>query len=424
MTKNKFFVNFSLKKLFGNKKFTVPFSIFTAFVMWLVITINQKPTMERTFNELTANINLENTYVSENGMNIIGDISSQKFTVTVRGPSYIVSSLKSSDLYVYASAASVNTPGEYNLEVSANSNTSKNEYEFLSISPATVKVGFDYVDTKEFNIKAVANGVSASKGLIAENSVVSGTESSTVTIKGPRTVINKIDSVIAYADVNKVLSSSETFDASIILYDEQGEEISLENLTLSTSKVKVTVPISKKATVSVKADFTNIPSGFSKDSIKYSVDHQTVTVIGTPEAIDKITQVTLSAIDITNISLGSKSFDVSAKLPDGVRLLDTIDHFTVTVDMTGYVERTFNIANVRYTGLSSNLVVTSASTVKNVKICGPKSVVNKLNESMLYAELDLSDRAAGEHTVTAKIVSSEYNNIWQVGTYATTVIIK
>ena len=86
---------FSLKKLLYNKRVTIPLSIITAFVFWLVIMIKQNPDVQLTFTDVPVSINLENTFAAENGMEIIGDISSQKFTVTIKGPSYVVSALQS-----------------------------------------------------------------------------------------------------------------------------------------------------------------------------------------------------------------------------------------------------------------------------------------------------------------------------------------
>ena len=400
--------DFSLRRLLYNKRFTIPFSVITAFVFWLVIMINQNPDIDRTFTDIPLNITLDNTYAAENHMEIIGDVSAQKFTVTINGPSYVVSALKASDFYVYASAAAINSPGEYQLEVSGARNTAVTDYNIVSITPSTVNLYFDYVDTKEFTITAKADGAAATEGLVAETPVVSGTENDTITIKGPRTVMNKIDSVVAYAAVNKTLSESATYDAEIQLFDEDGNAIDKTNLTLSESAVKVTVPISKKKTVPVVADFTKLPSGITKS---------------TPEAIDKITQVTLSPIDITTISAGSNRAEVSAKLPEGVRILDSIEHFTVTVDTSGYAEKTLNISDVRYTGLSSGLKATTDTVIRNVKVCGTKAVIAKLKDSDVYATVDLSDKAAGEHTVTVTVRSVQ-NNIWQVGTYTTTVKIK
>ncbi len=417
-----FLKNFSFRGLLYNKKFTIPFSILLSFILWVVITVNQKPTMNRTFTDMTVNVNLENTYAAENNMNIIGDISKQKFTVTVRGPSYVVSAMTGSDFNLYASAASVDEPGEYSLEVA--SAASGAEYEILSISPPTLNVNFDYIETKEFTINALAQGATASEGLITEGGIVSGTESDTVTIKGPRTIINRIETVAALAKVNKTLNQSETFDAEIILYDSEGKVIEQDNLSLSADKVKVTVPISKKKVVPVKVNFSNMPEGFSAKSIKSSIDHSSVTVIGTPETIEKTKSVNLSPIDLRKVSTGSASFDVSAKLPEGVRLLDSIDHFTVKIDMTDYAEKTVTVKTIKYSGLSSGLKTQGGTAIKNVKICGPKSVLLKIKESKIYAQIDLTDKKAGEHTVTASINFDGYKNVWSIGSYTTTVTVK
>ena len=418
----KFLKKFSFRKLLYNKRFTVPFSIFLSFVLWMVISVNQKPIIDRTFSNIGVNINLENTFAGENKMEIIGDISDQKFTVLVMGQNHIVTGLSASDISLYASAATVDSPGEYKLTVSAS--VTGEDYEVVSISPKTVKVTFDYIETKEFTVTALAEGATAVEGLITEPAVVSGMESNTITITGPRTVVNSIETVTAKTQVNKTLSASETFDADIILLDKDEKEISTENLQLSTEKVQITVPISKKKTVPVKVDFTNVPNGFNKGSITAQIDHSTVTVIGTPETVDKITEITLSPIDISSLSKSSTSFEVSPKLPEGVRLFESFESFNVTLNLYGYTERTVTVSEFRYVGLGDGLKATVYGSIKNVKICGPSSVVNKLSASTIYAEIDLTNQKAGEHAVVAKINFSENNNVWAVGNYETTVTVK
>lgn len=424
MSKIKDFVtSFSFRKLLYNKRFTVPVSIILAFIFWLLIVTKENPIIDRSFADMTVNVNLENTIASENGMSLVGDISEQKFTVIARGPTYLISSLKSEDFNVYASAASIDAPGEYNLEVVAIPNSANKGYEVLSVTPSTVKVSFDYIDTKEFTVKGMAQGVTAKAGLIAENAVVSGAESDTITITGPRTVINKIDSVVAFADVNKTLEASTTFDAQIKLYTEKGKEIKLDNLTLSETKVKVTVPISKKKTVPVEVAFTKLPEGFDKASLSYTIDHKSVAVIGTPETVDKTKKITLSPIDISSVSKGSSSFDVSAVLPDGIRLFDNIEHFTVKFSTANYSEKIVSVSDFSIKNLDKNLSAV-CSKVKNVKVCGPRLSVNRLKNSETYAVVDLADKKAGEHSVEVLICFKDKDNIWAIGTYNTTVTIK
>lgn len=416
--------SFSFRKLLYNRRFTIPFSVMLSFVLWIIITVNQKPTMERSFSDMTVAINMQDTFAAENGMSIVGDISEQKFTVVVRGPNQQVSAASVSDINLFASAAEVDSPGEYKLEVSATQASANSAFEILRITPKTVKVNFDYIETKEFPIVALAEGVTADKGLIAEAPVVGGIENNTISITGPRTVLNKIDTVKAETSVNQTLSESTTFDADVILYNARGKKIENNNLTLSTEKVKLTVPVSKKKTVPVKVDFSNVPKDFNKNSIRVKLDHANVVVIGTPETVNKTKQITLSPIDITTLTKESNSYEISPKLPEGVRLLDAIEYFVVECQIADYSEKTVTVSRVKYTGLSPNLKTSGTESLKNVKICGPKSVLENLDETKIYAEVDLKNKKNGEHTVDAAISFDGYKDVWAIGSYKTTVSIK
>lgn len=411
----------ALKGLLYNKKVIISLSVILAFVLWLVIVTQENPIRERTFSNLTLNVNMENTYADENSINIIGDISSQKYSVVVRGPSYVVSSLRTEDISVYVSAANVDAPGVYTLEVSAS--RSNINYEVLSVSPSTVKLEFDYFDTKEFPVKADAKGVTAKEGLIAEAGIVSGIEGDVLKVTGPRSKVNKIASVVAVCDVNRVLSATETFDAEIQLLDEDGKKISLENITVNSEEVKVKVPISKKKTVAVMADFSNLPIGFNKESVKYTIDHPTVDIIGNPETVDKITKITLSAIDISKVSSKDKEFDVTPKLPEGIRLIDNIETFKVTIDTSNYAEKTIAVVNtINAINLKAGLKSTQ-SVIRNVKIYGPKASISKIKDTMVIGQVDLTDKGEGQHSVGAVFSIKSYNNVWIIGDYNTTVTI-
>ena len=425
-----FIKNFSFNRLLTNKRFTIPFSILLAFICWVVLTVSQKPTMERVFPDMT--VTLENLKSSEDGVKIVDDISQQRFNVRVRGSNATVGSLTAKELELFVSAAQVVEPGKYKLEVKPKN--SSTDYEIISITPSVLTVSFDYFDTKEFTINALAQGATAVEGLITEGGIVSGTQSDTVTITGPRSVINKIETVAALAKVNKALSETQTFDADIILYDAEGRVIGekereylvlqIAGKDINEESVKVTVPISKKKVVPVKVAFSNLPDKFSVKSLKCSIDNASVTIIGAPETIEKTKEITLSPIDISKVGLTSKSFDVSPKLPEGVRLLDNIEDFTVKIKLKDYAEKTVTVSSIKYVNLSSKLSTQGGSAIKNVKICGPKSVIDRINTSKIYAKTDLAGKKAGEHTVDVSINFDGYNNVWAKGNYKTIVTVK
>lgn len=439
--KNNIFSGAFIRKLFDNKKFAITFSIVLSIVIWFVATVNRNPERNRTFSNMKVGISLEGTVVQEMGLGIVSDFSSQNFAITVNGPNYIVSSLRSEDLTLTASITNVNAAGKYTLDVIGTADSKISGYNIVSIEPSTIEVTFDYIDTKEYNVIPQILGVSAVEGLVAPPPVVSSSDESTITIKGPRSVINRIGYVVASATVDRTLSVTETFDTDLVIYsksdeviytygadgkiyDGDGDEVTNNFLTLSKTAIKVTQPISKKATLQVKASFSNMPEGMAITDLPFNIDHATVSVIGTPDVVSKMTEVVLSTIDFKTVSNTSNSFEVSAVLPDGVKFVDNIDVFIVTIDTSGYTSRTFTVSDIRFTNVKTGLTAKNEEVIRNVKICGPKKIVNSLKSSDLYAQASLDDKSTGGYTVSVTIKSDKYNTIWQVGEYTTTVTVK
>lgn len=426
--------------LIYKKRFTVILSVIIAFAMWLGITMTQNPIRTQTFTDVTAAISIDGTAAAEMGLGIVSDVASQKFTVTVSGPNYAVSSLKEDDFILSASVVDINSAGTYTLDIVGTSNSSKTGYTFTSINPSTIDVTFDYIDVKEFTLVPKLIGVSASEGLVAETPFVSDSQQNTITVRGPRTTMEKIAYVGTLAEVNKTLDTSQTYDSDIVLYDSNDKVIyrftseglvydannnliTNSFLTLSFSSVKVVQPISKMATVPCKAVFNNLPEGMSDSDVSYKIDHSKVTVIGTPEVVDKLESISLSAIDFRTVSTSSNVFEVSPSLPDGVKLLDSIEYFNVDIDVSNYTEVVLDIKNIRCIGLDDNLKAKTDTRIRNVKICGPKDIIEKIKASDFYAVVDLTDKSAGDHTVEAVIKSDVYKNVWQVGTYSTSITL-
>lgn len=431
---------YRLGTLLYNKKFTVVLSVILAFALWLGIAMTENPVRQQTFTDISALVTLEGTAAADLGLGIISDVASERFSVTISGPNYIVSSLKAEDFSLSASTIDINSAGTFNLEVTATSNSNKSGFTITSVSPSTIDVTVDFIDTKEFTIVPKLVGVSASEGLVAETPVISDSQQSTVTVRGPRSTIEKIATVGTLAEVNDTLATSQTFNSDVVLYDSNDKVlyrytadgtvydanqniVTNSYLTLSFTSVKVTQPISKKKTVSCKAVFSNLPSGMSEDDVNYKLSQNKVTVIGTPEIIDKIENISLSPIDFRNVSTSSSSFEVSASLPDGVKFLENIDDvFIVDIDVSGYAETTLEIKNIRCLGLGSDLKAKTGKSIR-VKLCGPKNVINNIKASDLFAVVDLTDKTAGDYTVEAVIKSDLYDNVWQIGTYSTSVTL-
>ena len=420
----------SFKNLFNNKKFSIVFSIVAAVVIWFSVTVTESPDSENTIGGLPVSVPIENTVVSQMGMDIVSNTSEYNVSVTVKGPAYVVSSLRAEDILVTASTVNVTTAGTYTLDLKATKQaTAEGEFEIISISPKTINVAFDYIDTKQFDVLAQATGYKAVDGLTAELPFVSDSNNASLIFKGARTDIEKIDKVVATAKVDKTLSASETFKGELKILDKDGKEISAEKFTITTADglsapdIQITVPIYKEKMVPIRAQFINAPDHFAAKIISHKLEYNTVLISGPPEAIEKITEIKLSEIDFNKIGADNQVFKTTLILPEGIINKDNIE--TVKVTITGlddYISRTFTVSKLVVTGGSGKATFTR--NIKNVKVFGPKSVLKSLSASDLYAQIDITGLEPGEHTVSATIKCRKSGKVWQNGNYTASVNVK
>lgn len=412
------------RKILFNKNITIPFSIIMAFLLWLGITMSEQTTMVRTFSVTGVSVNIEGTAAATSGMSVINDVTKQSFSVKVKGKSNSISQLKKEDISLYVNAAEVDSPGEVELEVFASSNTS-DSYSVVEIIPAKIKVDFDYIDTRKFEVTPVTDGITVNEaGLVKGTEGIGGLENNIVEITGPRKTISIISKVTALVSETKSIKSTETFDAKIIIYNAEGREINTDKLSLNITDVKVTVPVYKQKTVPVKADFSNIPDGFDVKSIKYKIDHQKVLIEGLPETVENVKEIVLNPIDLRTLSTSSHKFELQPNLPEGIRIFDEIEKFVVNVDMDNYDEKNIDVTKMQYEGLANGLKIGDVNKISKVKICAPKNVLRNITSKNAYAKIVLTDKKAGKYTVNVIVCFKGYNKVWSVGNYKTTLTIK
>ena len=423
MDKNKF----TLKYLTGNKKVVTIFSILLAFVIWLSVVISQTPTIEKTIS-LPININTEGTAFGESGLQEISGALDRTVNVRVQGPAYIVSNLTADDIEVTPSLQSVNAPGQYSVSLSANKKALNSEYAILSISPSEVITKFDYVTENTYTVEIVADNIKldsqlASSGLIDRGLKFNNPGEDTIKISGPKTETDKIKRVVAMVDKQETIKKTTSYTANIVLFDAAGNQLNNNVYTLSTSEVEVSKVVYKKKTVPVKATFSNAPANFEKN-VRWKLSDENIEIMGDPETIDTISEISLPPIDLTKISKQNKSVVMPLEFVGSVESVDNTTSITVTFDLAKFSEKVFTVTEILAQNSTSNTSVTLTRAVKNVKICGPSAVINSLSAKDIIAKVDVTGKTAGEYIVPITIVSASGKAYWQIGTYEASISIK
>jgi YbbR domain-containing protein len=411
------FKDFSIRKLLHDRKFAISISLIIAFVFWVIIVIDQNPEREQTFSNLPIEVNTSGTIWGQQGLEVVSEIN-QTATVTVFGPNYIVSSLKSSDIKIVGDLSSIDGSGTYNITLSAVRASNQSVYSFVSISPSIISVKFDYFDEKKFAVLPVVEGFGRIEGLTYDDEVVTNSEQSEIVIKGPRSEVSKIASVVAYAKTDKTLETTTAFDAKIKLLDNDGAELDISKYTLTVEKISVSVPVSKTKEFKFKPTFTAAPNSNVIAILEKSwkADLDTFTVAGPPEVIDNLDAIQFESIDVTKISSKNSRnvFEVKPILPNGVRITDGIESATVTLNLKDFTSRRVKIVNFEHGNtLSEGLTALFGKNIY-VEVCGKREVLNSLDEKDFYLSMDLTDIGVGDYLINATLKTYDNYPVWQI----------
>lgn len=421
----KWLKNFSFKKLFSNKKFAISFSVVVAFIFWLIIVIDQNPSRERPLYNVPVSITAEGTELENLNMDVISKNIGDTVTVTVSGPSYVVSSLKPDDLLVTVDLKTIDKPGEYVLNLMLEKLSGKKEYEW-SINPSTVTIVVDKIVEQKMDVEIVADGITLDLASDPKLSLLPFSVKEQITVSGPQTEISKLASVKAECKDVAKLSSSKTFTGNIKLYDASGREMSLDAFNLSFTTVDFTAKVLKHKTVPLKAVFVGASSNV--DNIPYTLTLNSgekiteVDVLGEPEFINELSFIALDAINLSEVTKTKNTFEVALTLPgSGVELADPIEKVVVKFDVSGYSQKSLGQIKINVSNAPTGLTI-DRDVLKIVNFMVPKSYSKNFDASDITASVDLTGKVAGD-SVAVKI-SSKINGVWAYGTYNVTVKTK
>lgn len=417
----------NISSWFNNKKFTVVLSVVLAVILWFAITIVENPESERVINGVPVYLETAGTIVDEQGLSIISDTKSLgNVSVRISGRTSVVNSITPDDLLVKPTLDGVNAAGKYTLKLEASNNTTKN-FNVESVSPETIDVEFDYIDTISYDVNIKIRNAVAADGLTLGTARFTNTEKMMLEISGPRSIVSKISSVVAVAkaDKSKKLTATESYEASIHLYDDKSKEISKDGLSLGFDSISVSLPVLKSKMVPIRCTYINKPNDYTPTATVIIDDKEIskIEIEGSPDIIDKTSFIELEAIDFLSVSKSNNQFEKNIVLPSGVSLVaDDVKTASVKLATSFLKTKSFKISEARAINNNNSYSVKLTNPI-TVKVCGEASVIDSISSNNLYAQLDLDGKELGEQTMPITVKSNAKDNVWQIGTYDAKVTV-
>ena len=423
---------------FYNKKFLVTLSVICSVLIWATLAISISPVESKTVSSVPITINVDT--IKENfGLDFVEIISPESFRkleldVKVSGRKYMLTQLTADDFSAVASAnKSISKPGSYDFTLLV---TCKNPMLDVKIEQNSqqIYVKFDRFVEKEFtvsNVKAVGATIPPDSNLTMGTPY---TNVSTVSVYGPETEVNQIDSVIVSADINKELTDGETFDGTIVFLNENGDQLHLNHLTVGTDvteTVSVTIPIRTSKEFKIGVTFKNAPTNFDASKLPIVISPSTLTLSGSPDAINNLKETyNAGEIDISKLRKGTNTYNFDLSLSTGLEPVQKVELIKVDIDLSKYKVESFDVNSsqskfdiINYTG--TRKVSFKTKNIDNIRIIGPAYVVEMLKESDIVIEADMKgmETVTGKCTVNALISVKNRSNCWAIGSYQVDVNI-
>ena len=391
-----------------------------AILTWFVVTMYFDQEGDHVIIVDSVTYTYQSSTYTSLGLDLVSTPEVSNIAVRVRGSGTVIGNIRAGDIMVYPRYSSVRGAGEVTLDLDARFVTS--DYDNFNIeltveSPSTVTVVFDEVSEKVVPVTADTSQIQIAEGFSLNR--VSSVPAE-VTVTGPTSELDQIDSVVAVVTSSESLSDSVTLDATLEMRDADGNPITPEYTTLETETAEVSLTVYQVRELPLTVDFIGLPTNFDVSSLHYSLDRDTLQVAGPTRIISRLTELSVASLDLSQSFAFDRDYQLQVELPEGIVSQDGVNTVTLTFDTSDMSSTTLNVANIRVINTPSDVdVEVLTNRISSVVLYGPAEELATLSAENVVAQVDCQSISvtAGQQTVPVSIQIPASSRIFAVGDY-------
>lgn len=312
-------------------------SLFLAFLLWAGVINSQDPMETVTFEDVPVKVLNEDSLTAKDKIPEI--IEGDTITVVIEARRSVCDKLTKDDIIAVADFEKISLTDAVPIEISVNGYTDR-EVEIIRGLNQVMKLSLEDTVSKDFRVKIATSGDPTS-GYVTGDMVASP---NVITLTGSNTQISNIKEVVFVVDITGISAERQVIGVPVI-YDMQGEVVSNSKVTMSSSTVKVNIPVLKTKHVSLEVKTKGEPAeGYEVASISYQPD--TVTVAGTEAELILLGSKITAYCDVTGADdVVEVNLDIASLWNDSLTSLRLVDEeeLAVTVTLKAFEEKVFGM---------------------------------------------------------------------------------
>ncbi|MDE6603127.1 MAG: hypothetical protein K2K90_13405 [Lachnospiraceae bacterium] len=373
-------------------------SFLSAAVLWLVVTNINDPIMTYRVTDVSVTIKNENLITDRGQVYEVLDGTDMLDVVTVSAPRSIIDSLDRSNIVAVADINDLTSVDTVPIRLSTNKYNDK--LDSIRGNIDSVRLSIEEKKSRSLPVKSVTTGEVREGFMVGSIS----TDQNLIRISGPESVISQVSKAQAEVDISG-FSNDVSTDSEVRLYDEDGQEITAENIDKSITKVRVSVEILERKELPLTCEVTGTPEDGYQLTGEVTFSKAVVTVAGKSKILENVETVAIPAgvLDVTGATEDVTALvDITKYLPDGVALAE--DNFVGRVDVTAKIEAERDravripVGRIRFDGLPEGFraVITEPANECSITFSGLPGVLNEVTAEEVTAVVDMEAWMAGE----------------------------
>lgn len=238
---------------------------------------------------------------------------------------------------------------------------------------------------------------------------VARTNPTAVTVSGAASLVRSINQARVYTDVSGQTGSYWRAEPFVLL-DGDGNEIPQSTLTTSVSSVTTTVDVYPTKEIPISKAIENVitgrvAAGYTITDV--SIQPESITVAANQSLLDGISELLIEPVDVEGQSQSMAVRARIAQLSDFRNVSAEQVYVNITIAEEAVSEWVDNNV-LTFVGKADDLDLSWKPSDVQVRVSGPKSAVQALQESGVPITIDLTGLGAGEHSCALNFPVDNY----------------
>ena len=393
-------------------------SIFLALMFWLYIRAEKDPVEDAWIRNIPIQLTGSSVLASK-GLTVAG-LSSDKVSATIQAPASVLSEMSRRNITAAVDVSRIDEAGEhtlsYNIVLPTNVNT--DGVVIQEKEPETITVTVEKLYTSTLPIEFRFEG-SVAKGYQAGTPTIDPVN---ITISGAVEQVNRVARAVVVLEA-KDLKEQYTGDLPIRLLDANGDELKDLEVELSSKTAYVVYPIVVVKEIPLTV---NIIAGGGATQVNISeplIVPSKITVAGTQEDIEHLTEISLGSIDLSKV-VGTSNFTFTIDLDPSLENVTGITEAKVTVTVSGLETRSFEVGNIKLQNIPRGYSAKADTEAKTVYVRGTADELAMIDSSQLRIVADLKEvTGSGTYTIPVRVYLDAGTEVGVIGDYSIVVSV-